>query len=266
MYEERKTEVHVIPQSVKSGGGLKLAALSLDRIVADENNVRSKLGDLDELTASIKACGVISPIRVRPIAGGIYKIVYGHRRFAAAKRAEFETIPALIGDEDDPQAEINQLVENTHRLEVPAIDMANAIARHPLDDKTLAERMSKSTSWIRAHRALLKLDKQLVKTIKNNGLSLVQAQETKKVMDDRGIEAAIETARAMHAGSLSVRQARQQHVENAATRLQRKTFQKRSDAASFSLTVETSTELLPQIEARIAALFESLAAAFGKAA
>jgi ParB family chromosome partitioning protein len=264
MLEDRKTEVYVVPEASKPSEQLKLAALSLDRVVADENNVRSKLGDLDELMASIKACGVISPIRVRPIGSGLYKIVYGHRRFAAAKRAEFETIPCLIGDEDDPQAEINQLVENTHRLDVPAIDMANAIARSTLDDKSLAEKMAKSPTWIRSHRALLKLDKQIVKTIKNNALSLSQAQEVKKVMDDRGLPAAVECARAMHAGSMSIREARRQNA--AATARQRKTFHRESDGNRFVVTIETESGILKDRESSVDRLFDYLAKKFEKAA
>ena len=266
MPEDRKTDVHVVSEAPKRTERLKLAELSLDRIVADENNARSKLGNLDELAKSIQACGIISPIRVRPIDAGLYKNVFGHRRFAATKVAGFETIPALIGNEDDPQAEINQLVENVQRQDVPAIDLALAISKQPLDDKALAEKMSKSSSWIRAHRALLKLDKQLLKTIKNNGLSLSQAQETKKVMDERGLEAAIDSARAMNSGRLSIREARRQHVSGDSARLQKKTFQKTGGAHRFSLTIESSGELTTENEAQIEELFESLAAAFGRAA
>ena len=51
--------------------------------------------DLDELTESIKANGIIQPVVVRP-KGSDYELIAGERRFRAAKRASLTEIPALV--------------------------------------------------------------------------------------------------------------------------------------------------------------------------
>lgn len=55
---------------------------------------------MTELVQSIQENGVITPILVRPIAGGDFEIISGHNRVEACKRAGLETIPAVIRDVD----------------------------------------------------------------------------------------------------------------------------------------------------------------------
>ncbi len=60
---------------------------------------------IDWLAESIKVMGVLQPIIVRQKADGYYEILAGHRRTAAAKQAELNTIPALVyADLDDDSA------------------------------------------------------------------------------------------------------------------------------------------------------------------
>ncbi|MCM1222607.1 MAG: ParB/RepB/Spo0J family partition protein [Lachnospiraceae bacterium] len=50
---------------------------------------------LDDMVASIKANGVLSPIVVQPCENG-YEILIGHNRWNASQIAEIPTIPAII--------------------------------------------------------------------------------------------------------------------------------------------------------------------------
>ena len=52
-------------------------------LAANPANVRSDLGDLASLVASIRSVGVIEPLIVIPDADGGHLIVAGHRRNAA---------------------------------------------------------------------------------------------------------------------------------------------------------------------------------------
>ena len=59
-----------------------LERIAYDLLAPDENNGYSMDG-IDELARSIEIAGLQQPLRVRPIEGGKYRILSGHRRHAA---------------------------------------------------------------------------------------------------------------------------------------------------------------------------------------
>ena len=62
--------------------------------------------DMDDLTESIKNFGVIQPLIVRPIPDTEkYEILLGHHRKDAAKRNKLQTVPCIVKELDDDQAE-----------------------------------------------------------------------------------------------------------------------------------------------------------------
>jgi ParB family transcriptional regulator, chromosome partitioning protein len=101
--------------------------IDLDRIDVGPN-VRVDVADVDELAASIKEHGVLQPIKVRP-AGDRWVIVWGQRRYLAARQAGLQYIPAITTAEvaDGAQLSIEQLVENLHRADLNPVDRARAM-------------------------------------------------------------------------------------------------------------------------------------------
>jgi len=79
---------------------------------------------LNELTASIKATGVLQPVLVRRIADGGFQIVAGERRFRAAQLAGFESIPAIVREVDDREMLELAIIENVQREDLNPIDEA----------------------------------------------------------------------------------------------------------------------------------------------
>lgn len=61
--------------------------------------------DMNDLTESVKNFGVIQPLIVRPIEEDKYEILLGHHRKDAAKRNKLQTVPCIIRELDDDQAE-----------------------------------------------------------------------------------------------------------------------------------------------------------------
>lgn len=61
--------------------------------------------DMDDLTESVKNFGVIQPLIVRPIGNEKYEILLGHHRKDAAKRNKLQTVPCIVKELDDDQAE-----------------------------------------------------------------------------------------------------------------------------------------------------------------
>lgn len=65
----------------------------------------------DDLVPSIKACGVRQPIRVRPAGRHRYEIVYGKRRYQAAKKAGLAEITVTIEELTDEEAHELRVLE-----------------------------------------------------------------------------------------------------------------------------------------------------------
>ena len=69
---------------------------------------------MDELTESIRAYGVLSPLLARPKGEG-YELVSGHRRRAAAIKLGLQTVPVLVRDMSDDEAVILMVDSNLQR-------------------------------------------------------------------------------------------------------------------------------------------------------
>lgn len=86
--------------------------------------------EMEELTSSIKAKGVIQPILVRPVEGG-YQVIAGGRRLQAAKTAHGDDyqIPVHVRDMDDGEADEAALIENVNRAGMSPGEEAEAAAK-----------------------------------------------------------------------------------------------------------------------------------------
>lgn len=128
-------------------------------------NVRTDLGDLEELAESIREHGVLQPIRVRRRRGGVgYTVVWGQRRTKAAELAGLERIPAIVvqGEYSKVDLAIEQLVENLQRSDLSAIEAARALricldADTELSHAALAGKLGMSKAWVTNTVALLGL-------------------------------------------------------------------------------------------------------------
>ena len=74
---------------------LKILSLNDVEVVS---NTRQEFNEnsLKELSASIKANGVIEPIIVKPLDSGKYRLICGERRFRASLLAGKPDIPAFV--------------------------------------------------------------------------------------------------------------------------------------------------------------------------
>lgn len=85
--------------------------------------------DLEELAEGIKSTGVLSPIIVRPHKEkvGYYEIIAGHNRTNASKMAGLFTVPCIIKNIDDDEAQGIMLDTNLNqRKELKPSELANA--------------------------------------------------------------------------------------------------------------------------------------------
>ncbi len=118
-------------------------------IVGD--NVRTAVGDVDELAASIAAVGILQPLTVEPGGDGVYLLKIGHRRLAASKQAGLTHVPAIVDATPalGPNRAIQQLVENVQRRDLNALEEAKALrgildASKGMTQDQLAEKVGRS--------------------------------------------------------------------------------------------------------------------------
>lgn len=91
------------------------------------SNPRKRIGDLTQLTESIRAHGVQTPARVRPSSTvDRYELVYGQRRYLAAKAAGLKHLPAVVAEMSDEEVLEAQLIENGQREDVHPMEEAEA--------------------------------------------------------------------------------------------------------------------------------------------
>jgi ParB family transcriptional regulator, chromosome partitioning protein len=157
-----------------------IAEIAIDQIEVNPNQPR-KLFDskaLEELTASIRATGVIQPIVVRRHGDG-YQLIAGERRWRAARRAGLERIPAVVRDATDAQSLEIALVENLLREDLNPIEEAEAyqklLAQFGWTQEELAQRVGRDRSSIANALRLLRLPEPIQADLRGGRLTMGHA-------------------------------------------------------------------------------------------
>ena len=167
------------------------ASLPIEQVEVNPHQPRKDFDPvaLEELTASIKTHGLIQPITVRRMREGEYQLISGERRLRASKEAELKEIPAFIRLADDAQMMEMALVENTHRQDLNAIEIAitykRLIDEFSLTQNALAERIGKSRTSISNQMRLLNLPIDVQKALKEKTISMGHARALLGVEDYR---------------------------------------------------------------------------------
>jgi ParB family chromosome partitioning protein len=150
--------------------------LSVEQIDVGEGVRRAiEKEPLEELAASIAMHGVLQPLVVEPGAEGRYNLQIGMRRFAAAKMAGLEKVPAIIldgtlGAEDSLAV---RLVENIHREDLDPIDEAEAYAalrEMGVKVSEIAKRVGKERTYVSHSMRLLGLHPRVREAVRKQNI------------------------------------------------------------------------------------------------
>jgi len=127
---------------------------------------------LQELMNSIQELGLLSPIKVRTVSGGRYKIVYGNRRYKACSMLGLATIPCIVSNAtDEMEIYLEQIAENLTREGFSPIEEAEAFdkllndPRFKSSTKFLSSKLGKPESYIKNKCELLKFGSSVKKLI-----------------------------------------------------------------------------------------------------
>jgi ParB family chromosome partitioning protein len=114
----------------------------------------------EELTASVKALGVLMALLVMPSR----VLLAGHRRLMAAIAAGLETVPVIITDRvlSDSEIRVIQLTENMHRADLKPIEQVEGVEEvarlNPeMSNKDLAKLLGFEASMITRLRSAAKV-------------------------------------------------------------------------------------------------------------
>jgi len=103
--------------------------IALELLDPNPEQPRVEIGDLSELTASIKEKGVLEPLLVKPSrATGRWMIIAGERRWRASKAAGLREVPCIEMDVDEKTVAEIALIENMQRKDLTAWEEADGLA------------------------------------------------------------------------------------------------------------------------------------------
>jgi len=148
--------------------------------------------ELEELTESIRAQGMIQPIVVSPLGSDTYTIVAGERRWRAAQRAGLESVPVVVrAVEGDRQLLELALVENLQRADLNPLEEAEAYRAlaesFGLAHEQVAQRVGKSRAAVSNALRLLKLPERVQELLRAGRLSAGQARPLLALSDPEEI-------------------------------------------------------------------------------
>lgn len=114
---------------------------------------RVEIGDLTELTTSVKEKGVLEPLLVKPSAQkGRWMIIAGERRWRAAKAAGLKEVPCIELDVDEAAVAEIALIENMQRKDLTPWEEADGLAalchRYGYTHEEVSKKVGKSRSTI----------------------------------------------------------------------------------------------------------------------
>ena len=165
----------LIPE-VKREQNPTINEIDIDRI--EPNPVQPRMvfdeARLEELAASIRENGVISPVLVRPRGDG-FQLIAGERRLSAAQRAGLLKIPAFVREIPDNRLLEMALVENIQREQLNPIEEAqayqNLMEETGQTQEQISVRLGKDRSTIANSIRLLKLPPAVSRLVSEGNLS-----------------------------------------------------------------------------------------------
>ena len=154
---------------------MSVVNMPIEYLVPHPQNPRKDLGNLEELTASIKENGIYQNLTVIPVNEAVpgeepkYMVVIGHRRLEAAKRAGLQEVPcAIVRGMSETRQLQTMLLENMQRSDLTVYEQAQGFQQlldFGMDIEDISQQSGFSKSTIRRRLEIAKLDQNKLKEI-----------------------------------------------------------------------------------------------------
>ena len=165
--------------------------INIDEIAVNPFQPRSNFNNtsLQELSVSIKNIGIIQPITVRKVGNNDYQLISGERRLRACKEIGLKKIPAYVREANDQDSLEMALVENIHRQDLDAIEIAisyqRLIEEINLTQEELSDKIGKNRTTISNYLRLLKLDPIIQSGIRDGFISMGHGRALININSDK---------------------------------------------------------------------------------
>ena len=168
--------------------------IPINEIAPHPHNLRKDLGDLTELSNSIKAAGILQNLTVIPCSeiesvpdeDFKYYALIGNRRLSAAKLAGVSEVPCAVVEMNESEQVATMLLENIQRSDLTAYEQAEGMQimlNLGEDMNTIAKKTGFSETTIRRRVKLLDLDPSKFIEAQNRGATLADYAELEKIED-----------------------------------------------------------------------------------
>lgn len=146
----------------------KIKMIPIENLVHHPDNPRKNIGDIEELTDSIRKNGIMQNLTVVPAPEelGKFWVLIGNRRFEAAKQAGLDELPCLIAEGLTKTEQIGiMLEENIQRNDLTVIEQAQGFQlMFDLGEtvQSISKRTGFSEKTVRNRLNIAKLDKNTI--------------------------------------------------------------------------------------------------------
>jgi ParB family chromosome partitioning protein len=169
-------DAHYIEQLTSYSGAAVGRMIRVDEIRPNPDQPRKALGDLRELTESVREKGVLEPLLVRFIANeGCFYIISGERRYHAARAAGLREVPCIEKSVDDAETLEIALIENIQRKDLTAFEEADGLQRlasqFEYTHEDMAKKIGRARSSVTETLSLLNIPESLRKRCVENGIT-----------------------------------------------------------------------------------------------
>src|SRR5437762_3714153 len=145
-------DAHYVEELTQIGPSHVGRLIPIDKLDPNPDQPRTEIGDLTELTASIREKGVLEPLLVKPTMMGRWMIIAGERRWRSAKEAGLTELPCIEMDVDDRAVAEIALIENMQRKDLTPWEEADGLRalcdRFGYTHEDVARKVGKSWSTV----------------------------------------------------------------------------------------------------------------------
>lgn len=166
--------------------------VSINKLYPHPQNPRRDVGDIAELTESIKQNGIFQNLTVIKGGAGVpddaegYTVIIGHRRLAAAKAAGLTELPCSVVEMDERTQVGTMLLENMQRSDLTVWEQAQGF-QLMLDlgetEQSIAEKTGFSKATVRHRVKLLELDPDEFRKSQERQVTLADYIQLEKIED-----------------------------------------------------------------------------------
>jgi len=139
--------------------------IPINQISPNPEQPRVDIGDLTELSSSIKQNGVLEPLLVKPNGNGTWMIIAGERRWRAANLAGLTEVPCIELDIDEKSIAEIALIENLQRKDLTVWEEADGFAylveRFNYTHEEIAKKIGKSRTTVTESMAIAGLPESI---------------------------------------------------------------------------------------------------------